>query len=72
MSLTRGDAATLRSWAKSSYSNGAGGECLECARHGDRVLLRDTKLGDSHVAAVGASAWGAFTVALRRGWSERL
>ncbi|MGC8920726.1 DUF397 domain-containing protein [Streptomyces griseoaurantiacus] len=55
-------------WVKSSYSNGAGGECVECARSGSQVLLRDTKTGDGLVAAVRSPAWLAFTEAVRRGW----
>ncbi|WP_320782210.1 DUF397 domain-containing protein [Streptomyces sp. CRN 30] len=54
------------SWIRSSYSNGAGGECVECARAGDRVLLRDTKVGDALVARVGASAWRSFVHAVRQ------
>ncbi|MFI8945041.1 DUF397 domain-containing protein [Streptomyces sp. NPDC053750] len=57
-------------WFRSSYSNGAGGECVEGARDGGRILLRDTKLGDELVTAVGASAWHSFTDAMRRGWPE--
>ncbi|MEU5514939.1 DUF397 domain-containing protein [Streptomyces griseoaurantiacus] len=56
------------SWVKSSYSNGAGGECVECARAGEHVLLRDTKTGDGLVGAVRFPAWLAFTDAVRRGW----
>jgi hypothetical protein len=52
------------SWIKSSYSNGAGGECVECARVGGRVLLRDTKVGDVLVTGVGASAWRSFVRAV--------
>ncbi|GGS16721.1 DUF397 domain-containing protein [Streptomyces griseoviridis] len=52
-------------WVRSSYSNGAGGECVECAYAGDRVLLRDTKVGDALVTGVGASAWGVFVRAVR-------
>jgi hypothetical protein len=52
-------------WVRSSYSNGAGGECVECACAGDRVLLRDTKVGDALVTGVRASAWDAFVRAVR-------
>jgi hypothetical protein len=55
-------------WFTSSYSNGAGGECVEGAHDGDRILVRDTKIGDGLVTAVGAPAWHSFTHALRRGW----
>ncbi|MGV9696371.1 DUF397 domain-containing protein [Streptomyces sp. NPDC003470] len=59
-----------RTWIKSSYSNGAGGECVECARVDDLVLIRDTKVGDEMVAGVGAQAWLAFTFATGQGWPE--
>ncbi|GAA3992323.1 hypothetical protein GCM10022384_45090 [Streptomyces marokkonensis] len=57
-------------WVRSSYSNGAGGECVECVTDGGRILLRDTKIADGHVTAVGAPAWRSFTHAVRRGWAE--
>ncbi|MER6849999.1 DUF397 domain-containing protein [Streptomyces flaveolus] len=64
------DSETPRTWFKSSYSNGAGGECVECAPVGDLVLVRDTKIGDQVVAEVGAQAWLSFTRAMGRGWPE--
>ncbi|MCZ9345196.1 DUF397 domain-containing protein [Streptomyces sp. TRM76130] len=57
-------------WIRSSYSNGAGGECVECARVGDHVLLRDTKVGEAFVAGVRAPAWSCFVDAVRRKWPE--
>lgn len=71
MSSTPGSTETRLPWVKSSYSNGAGGECVECARFGDRVFLRDTKTGDGLVTAVRSPAWLAFTAAVRRGWPAR-
>lgn len=53
-------------WVRSSYSNGAGGECVECAAEGDRVFVRDTKIGDALVTSVGGSAWLFFTRAIRK------
>ncbi|MBT2410773.1 DUF397 domain-containing protein [Streptomyces sp. ISL-12] len=58
------------SWIRSSYSNGAGGECVECARVGDRVLLRDTKVGDALITGVRAPVWLSFVDAVRREWPE--
>ncbi|MET7271499.1 DUF397 domain-containing protein [Streptomyces flaveolus] len=55
-------------WIRSSYSNGAGGECVECARVDDLVFVRDTKVGDQVVTEVGAPAWRAFTRAMGWGW----
>ncbi|GED86790.1 DUF397 domain-containing protein [Streptomyces sp. NPDC091412] len=59
-------------WVKSSYSNGAGGECVECAHDGGQVLVRDTKLGGTSVATIASPAWRAFTHAVSRGWSVGL
>ncbi|MDG9721665.1 MULTISPECIES: DUF397 domain-containing protein [unclassified Streptomyces] len=59
-----------RTWTKSSYSNGAGGECVECARVGDVVFVRDTKVGDALVAGLGVQAWLSFTHATEQGWPE--
>lgn len=53
-------------WIRSSHSNGAGGECVECAADGDRILVRDSKTGDALVTSVGAAAWVVFTRALGR------
>jgi hypothetical protein len=58
-------------WVRSSYSNGAGGECVECARAGDLVFVRDTKVGGESVSGVRAQAWFAFTRAVGRGWPDR-
>ncbi|CAM5603801.1 hypothetical protein STENM36S_01428 [Streptomyces tendae] len=62
------DSELPSSWVKSSYSNGAGGECVECARVGDRVFVRDTKVGDALVTWTGTRAWLAFTRATGQGW----
>ncbi|MFJ8540799.1 DUF397 domain-containing protein [Streptomyces sp. NPDC093586] len=56
-----------RSWVRSSYSNGAGGECVECAHVDDIVFVRDSKVGDALVTRMGAQAWLAFTHATGRG-----
>ncbi|MEW2245764.1 DUF397 domain-containing protein [Streptomyces sp. NPDC058733] len=47
-------------WFKSSYSGGSGTECVECARVENGTLLRDSKLDEGQVLAVGARAWWAF------------
>ena len=56
-------------WYKSSYSNGAGGECVECAHGADGALVRDSKNASGPVLAVRAQAWDAFVRAL--GAAER-
>ncbi|SOD77123.1 protein of unknown function [Streptomyces sp. 1222.2] len=54
-------------WFTSSYSNGAGGECVECAISDDHALVRDSKSSHGPVVAVGIAAWGPFVRALKRG-----
>lgn len=53
-------------WFRSSYSNGAGGECVECAIHDDRIRIRDSKGGESPVIAVSHDAWAPFIRTIRR------
>ncbi|GAB2990175.1 hypothetical protein GCM10023080_064990 [Streptomyces pseudoechinosporeus] len=52
-------------WFKSSYSNGAGGECVECAHGVDGALVRDSKNASGPVVAIRTDAWEAFVRALR-------
>ncbi|WP_149824771.1 DUF397 domain-containing protein [Streptomyces tailanensis] len=47
-------------WFTSSYSNGAGGECVECAITRDHALVRDSKSLGGPVLALGSSSWQAF------------
>lgn len=47
-------------WFRSSYSNGAGGECVECALTTSDALVRDSKCQTGPVIAVGRGAWHAF------------
>jgi hypothetical protein len=58
-------------WFKSSYSNGAGGECVECAHGVDCALVRDSKNASGPVVAVRAYAWEAFVRNLRAEGQER-
>ncbi|MEU3936155.1 DUF397 domain-containing protein [Streptomyces sp. NPDC029044] len=53
-------------WFTSSHSNGAGGECVECALAGDGVLVRDSKIAGSHMIAASSDAWHSFTQAVKR------
>ncbi|MEU4462874.1 DUF397 domain-containing protein [Streptomyces sp. NPDC024017] len=53
-------------WFTSSYSNGAGGECVECALTGDGALVRDSKRAEAHVIAVSSDAWRSFIQTVRR------
>ncbi|MFI7874594.1 DUF397 domain-containing protein [Streptomyces salinarius] len=63
----RGGRGRALKWVRSSYSNGAGGECVECAAEGDRILVRDTKTGGALMTSVDVAAWRAFTRAVSRG-----
>jgi hypothetical protein len=47
-------------WYRSSYSNGAGGECVECAFTDDGMLVRDSKTAAAGVITMGSTAWCAF------------
>ncbi|WP_329250531.1 DUF397 domain-containing protein [Streptomyces sp. NBC_01478] len=52
-------------WFTSSYSNGAGGECVECALTDEYALVRDTKDATGPVVTVQSGAWCSFVQALR-------
>jgi hypothetical protein len=47
-------------WFRSSYSNGAGGECVECASTVDGVLVRDSKGETGLVITLGSDTWRTF------------
>ncbi|MEW2255886.1 DUF397 domain-containing protein [Streptomyces sp. NPDC047869] len=47
-------------WFKSSYSSGAGGECVEVAAAPSRVHVRDSKDTTRAALAVEPTAWAAF------------
>ncbi|MFZ4158816.1 DUF397 domain-containing protein [Streptomyces griseoincarnatus] len=47
-------------WIKSSYSSGAGGECVEVAARPATVHVRDSKDTTRAALAVEATAWAAF------------
>ncbi|MFH9828062.1 DUF397 domain-containing protein [Streptomyces bobili] len=63
--ITGGDGRPT--WFKSSYSNGAGGECVECAETSGGALVRDSKGSRDLVVAVGGTAWRSFVRAVRQG-----
>ncbi|MCP3816747.1 DUF397 domain-containing protein [Streptomyces sp. A3M-1-3] len=47
-------------WIKSSYSGGAGGECVEVAASPAAVHVRDSKDVTRGTLAVSPAAWSAF------------
>ncbi|MDT0392453.1 DUF397 domain-containing protein [Streptomyces dubilierae] len=67
MILTESGGSGRPVWFTSSYSNGAGGECVECAFVGNGALVRDTKVAQAHLIAVGCEAWRSFVQTIKRG-----
>lgn len=65
MSTTTPAARPAR-WFRSSYSNGAGGECVECAHVTSGTLIRDSKRADGPVVEVAAAPWQVFLRSLER------
>ncbi|MYS88457.1 MULTISPECIES: DUF397 domain-containing protein [Streptomyces] len=58
-------------WFTSSYSNGAGGECVECAFAGGGALVRDSKGAEAGVIVVGSDAWRFFVQTVKVGGVAR-
>ncbi|MGY4740875.1 DUF397 domain-containing protein [Streptomyces sp. ATMOS53] len=53
-------------WFTSSYSNGAGGECVECALMDGGTLVRDSKSVGGPEIAVRSGAWFSFIRAVKQ------
>ncbi len=53
-------------WFTSSYSSGAGGECVEVAVEATAIHVRDTKQAEQGgpVLKVSSAAWSALLVAM--------
>ncbi|WP_435280782.1 DUF397 domain-containing protein [Streptomyces koelreuteriae] len=60
MNIEGSSGGSRPTWFTSSYSNGAGGECVECALTEDGACVRDSKVTESRVVAVGSDAWRSF------------
>jgi hypothetical protein len=58
-------------WRTSSYSNGAGGMCVEVAPLGSGMLVRDSKNPSAAVLAFSAAEWDAFLAGARGGEFDR-
>jgi hypothetical protein len=58
---------TRANWRKSTYSNGSGGDCTECAvLPGGHVGVRDSKQGaEGAVLIFTAAEWRAFLLSVR-------
>ncbi|MET8408134.1 DUF397 domain-containing protein [Streptomyces sp. NPDC005195] len=60
MKATLSMATHASAWFTSSYSNGAGGECVACARDVGSVLVRDSKEAGGPVVAFRPHPWQSF------------
>ncbi|MYT73111.1 MULTISPECIES: DUF397 domain-containing protein [unclassified Streptomyces] len=49
-----------RTWRKSSASGDAGGNCVEVARTGTEVCVRDSKRRRGRIVTVTPAAWDSF------------
>ncbi|MFJ8751891.1 DUF397 domain-containing protein [Streptomyces sp. NPDC102441] len=47
-------------WFKSSYSSGAGGECVEVATSTNSVHVRDSKDKTGPILSIASGGWAAF------------
>ena len=56
---------TAGNWRTASYSGSNGGECVEVASTDEAVLVRDTKNRAGATLSVPASAWQAFSTAMK-------
>jgi hypothetical protein len=64
------DSAEL-AWRRSSYSNGAGGMCVEVAPLGEGIAVRDSKNPTGPVLAFTGAEWDAFLAGARDGEFDR-
>ncbi|RZB17137.1 DUF397 domain-containing protein [Streptomyces sp. F001] len=67
MSIAEPSSSSRPTWFTSSYSNGAGGECVECGLMEHGAVLRDSKLSGGPEVTVGSRAWRSFVAALAQG-----
>jgi hypothetical protein len=67
-SRTIPNAATLKGWRKSSYSNDQAGSCLEAIdNHPSGIPIRDSKVPHGPALVFPASGWSSFVSAVRNG-----
>ena len=55
----------MNNWRKSSYSGGAGNDCVETASGDGMILVRDTTNRDGGTLAFSAEVWERFAASLR-------
>jgi hypothetical protein len=59
---------TIRTWRKSSYSDGGGTNCLEVADgYPGLVPVRDSKVRNGRVLVFGTASWQAFVTGVKAG-----
>jgi uncharacterized protein DUF397 len=58
---------TRLTWHKSSYSNGAGGMCVEVAPVPGAAAVRDSKNPEGPILVFSERRWGAFVAGAREG-----
>ncbi|MFJ4617848.1 DUF397 domain-containing protein [Streptomyces sp. NPDC088812] len=66
MSMVKPSGDARPQWVRSSHSNGAGGECVECAVTDIGALVRDSKDSGGPVISIGSAAWLTFVDAVRQ------
>jgi hypothetical protein len=52
-------------WRRSSPCANSG--CVEVARRGDKIAVRDSKINDSPVLSYTSDEWGAFVAGVKAG-----
>lgn len=57
----------VRSWHKSSYSGGQGGECVEVAEFPDVVLVRDSRFPAAGRLSFPVGQWAALLREVKTG-----
>ena len=58
---------TASDWRKSSYTTSNGGNCVEVAHRGSRVLVRDTKDRTGPMLRFAPDAWCTFAERVKAG-----
>lgn len=60
-----------KTWRKSSYSGGTGGDCVELARGCSRMKLRDSKSPNGGTLSVADAAAASWLTAVKAGRFDR-
>ncbi|WP_131745244.1 DUF397 domain-containing protein [Frankia sp. Cppng1_Ct_nod] len=61
------DPAAVVDWQISSFSNGAGGMCVEAGTFDGGVVVRDSKDPNGHVLSFSRAEWAAFVDGVENG-----